>query len=242
MSPRGRPEGEDRSAVREGSPMSAAWPFEDDDCPTLEDRAEARAATARVLARAEPAPLARNMSVMPRTTLSFAALAPAVGATGDAVADGTSLAFVCRLDARALLPKALRERDPEKIASKDPDRVHDRIRVALVYAQAESTKYRRAKAGALAQACATPVEEVADLLRELLVAHPLAENWLPRVGLFLPPGDGERTAVRSLTRTLAILARRRGTLFLRDADPIVWSAVDGEVLDLWTPVVPGRAA
>lgn len=205
-------------------------------------RATARSAASRTHCSSEPAPLARNMSVMPRTTLSFTALAPAVGATGDAVADGTGLTFVCRLDARALLPKALRERDPEKIASNDPSLVHDRIRVALVYAQAESTKHRRAKAGALAQACATPVEAVADLLRELLAAHPLVEDWLPRVGLFLPPSEGERTAVRSLTRTLAILARRRGKLFLRDADPIVWSAVDGEVLDLWTPVVPGRAA
>ena len=79
------------------------------------------------------------------------------------------------------------------------------------------------------------MKAVADELRDLLAAESLADAGLPRFGLLLPPHEIERALLRSFSRTLAILARRRGTLFLRDADPIVWSAVDGEVLDLWTP-------
>lgn len=190
-------------------------------------------------ARTEPASLAHNMSIMPRSVLNFTPLAPSEGATGDAIADGTGLAFVCRLDARALLPRSRQERNAEYVASKEPEHVHARLRIALVYAEAESARRRQAPAGALAQALATPVEEVADVLRELLVAHPLADGGLPRVGLLLPASVNERALEPSLTRTLAILARRRGTLFLRDADPIAWSAVDGDVLDLWAPAGSG---
>ena len=66
----------------------------------------------------------------------------------------------------------------------------------------------------------------------------LADAGLPRFGLLLPAHENGRAILRSFSRTLAILARRRGTLFLRDADPVVWSAVDGAVLDLWTPATP----
>ena len=55
--------------------------------------------------RNESPALARNMSAPPRTTLSFSALVPASGAGDDVVADGAGLTFVCRLDARALLPQ-----------------------------------------------------------------------------------------------------------------------------------------
>ena len=97
-----------------------------------------------------------------------------------------------------------------------------------------------APSGALKKACAAPVEDVTDELRDLLATESLADAGLPRFGLFLPPHGSERAILRSFTRTLAILARRRGTLFLRDAEPIVWSAVDGEVLDLWTPADGSR--
>jgi len=185
--------------------------------------------------------LARNMSAPPSTTLTFAALAPEAGASGDPIADGAGLTFVCRLDARALLPRKRRNLGATR-HSQDPKHVHNRIRVALVYARGEAAGHKRAPPKAIARACATPVEDVTDELRDLLRTESLADAGLPPFGMFLPPQGGERAILRDFKRTLAILARRRGTLFLRDADPIVWSAVDGEVLDLWTPTaVPGSA-
>jgi len=191
---------------------------------------------------ADAAALARNMSAPPRTILKFTALARQAGATGDAVADGTGLAFVCRLDLRALLPASRQGQFPGFFASAAPAQMHRRIRWAHVYAQAEAAGRRRAQPGALAQSKAAPIEAVADRLRDLLAVEPLAAAGLPQVGLLLPAEAGERTVLRHLVRTLAILARRRGSLFLRDADPIVWSAVDGEPLDLWTTVAAGRCA
>jgi hypothetical protein len=190
---------------------------------------------------AESPALARNMSAPPRTTLSFTALVPALGATGDAVADGAGLTFVCRLDARALLPRARRKLRATQL-SQDLKYVHNRIRVALVYARVEAAQQKRAPTRAVAKTCAAPIETLTDELRDLLAAQSLADAGLPQFGLFLPPHGSERAILRSFTRTLAILARRRGTLFLRDAEPIVWSAMDGEVLDLWTPATVSGGA
>ena len=190
--------------------------------------------------RNESPALARNMSAPPRTTLSFSALVPASGAGGDVVADGAGLTFVCRLDAHALLSKARRIRT-EGQRKLEPWRIHDRLRVALVYARAEAMGQKRAPSGALAKACATPAETVADELGDVLALVSLADAALPKFGLFLPPMELGRAVLGSLGQTLAILARRRGTLFLRDADPIVWSAVGSDVFDLWTPApAPGR--
>ena len=190
---------------------------------------------------AECPALARNMSAPPRTTLSFAALVAASGATGDPVADGAGLTFVCRLDARALLPKARQNMGVSKI-SQDLKHVHNRIRVALVYARVEAERRKRAPSGALKKACAAPVEDLTDELRDLLATESLADAGLPRFGLLLPPHGSARAILPSFNRTLAILARRRGTLFLRDAEPIVWSAMFGAILDLWTPGTSSGAA
>lgn len=187
--------------------------------------------------------LARNMSAPPRTTLSFAALAPSTGATGDAIADGAGLRFVCRLDLRALLPESHRQPTRGQFEDPEPAQVHGRLRLALVYARAEASGKQRALSGSHAQVQVTAIEAVADELRDLVVAEPLSDSGMPRFGLFLRADGDERATLPSLRRTLAILARRRGGVFLRDADPIVWSAVDGEKLDLWTPApVPGGAA
>ncbi len=187
--------------------------------------------------------LARNMSAPPSTTLTFAALAPESGATGDAVADGAGLAFVCRLDARALLPRTRRNAGARPGTARIPSMSTDRIRVALVYARAEAAGRKRAPPKAIAKACAAPVEDAGRR-----VARParrgVARRRRPAGVRDVPAAaGGERAILRSFSRTLAILARRRGTLFLRDADPIVWSAMDGEVLDLWTPAAaPGSAS
>lgn len=191
----------------------------------------------------EPGALARNMSVMPRTTLTFTALAPASGGTGDRVADGTGLAFVCRLDLGALVPDSCRRAVFDMHKHLTPLRQEERLRLALVYARTEAAAAKRAPRGVHAEVRAMPIEAAADALRDLIAAESLAEAGLPRVGLVMQSCGGEHPTLSSLRRTLAILTRRRGSLFLRDSDPIVWSALDVDVFDLWTTVVPsGRPA
>ena len=85
-----------------------------------------------------------------------------------------------------------------------------------------------------------PVETLVDELREFSVAVALADAGLPPFGIFLPPWNIGREREESLTRTIAILGRRRGAVFLRNAEPIVWTALDGELLDLWVPSAPQR--
>ena len=192
--------------------------------------------------RAERQALARNMSAPPRTTLTFSALAPETGASGDAVADGAGLALVCRLDVRALLPKqtrfnGLRKGIPGTVSPEDS------LRMTYPHARAEADGRERPARAAYARARTAPVEELADELRDLVAAVSLSAAGLPPFGMLLGTQGGARAVEPSLCRTIAILARRRGTVFLRDCDPVVWSALDGRALDLWVPVAaPGRRA
>jgi hypothetical protein len=191
--------------------------------------------------KAERQSLARNMSAPPRTTLNFSALAPEAGATGDAISDGAGLAFVCRLDTGRLLRKR-RQLPRKRDGGWEALRPDDRIRLAYTYARADADGRKRARSETRDHAAATPVETLADELRDLAAAVPLAEAGVPSFGLLLPTHGIERRVESSLVRTIAILARRRGTVFLREADPIVWSAIDGEVLDLWVPAAVRRNA
>ena len=190
---------------------------------------------------AESPALARNMSAPPRTTLSFAALVPAPGATGDAVADGAGLTFVCRLDARALLPKARQNRARDvssaRISSMFTTAFESRSSMRGRKRQSTSALRTRALAKSVRGACRDRDRRVARPAR-----HGVARRRRAAAIRIVPARrtESERAILRSFNRTLAILARRRGTLFLRDAEPIVWSAVDGEVLDLWTPAIGAR--
>jgi hypothetical protein len=78
------------------------------------------------------------------------------------------------------------------------------------------------------------VEAVADALRDVAAEVPLADSGLPAFGLLLP-ARGVRACVRGVRLTIAVLARRRGTVFLRDAEPLAPSSFDGPMLDLWAP-------
>ena len=192
---------------------------------------------------AEAQTLAHNMSAPPRTVLNFSALVPPADATGDAVADGAGLTFVCRLDARALLPDSHQTSCPGRFYDPELKQVHERLRMGLVYARTEAAGRKRALSGAFAQTRAMPIEAVADALRDLLAGESLAAAGLPRFGLLLEPHGSERAVLPSFKRTLAILARRRGNVFLRDADPIAWTATEGKPFDLWMPAAPpGRTS
>jgi len=183
--------------------------------------------------------LARNMSAPPRTTLNFSALALAKGATGEAVTDGTGLTFVCRLETWAFTPKRCRGRRRRE-GDWDAFSLEDRIRLAYPRVEAEARGRKRANADAHRRSVEAPVETLADELREFSAAVALADAGLPPFGIFLPPWNIGREREESLTRTIAILGRRRGSVFLRDAEPIVWTALDGELLDLWVPSAPQR--
>lgn len=188
----------------------------------------------------EGAAVAHNMSVLPRTKLNFKALARDDRATGDPVADGTGLAFVCRLSAEATVPQRWRR----QLVRADPDAplaVEERIRLAYARTHAEIAHRVRVCPAAFAHALTAPVEELADALRDAAGAFPLARAGLAPVGVFLPPGEVKRPVEKSLVRTLAILGRRRGGVFVRDAEPLVWTALDGGALDLWALRPAGAA-
>ena len=191
---------------------------------------------------AERQALARNMSAPPRTTLTFSALAPQTGASGDAVADGAGLSLVCRLDFGSLLPKCY-ERTIARDGSLEVRGPDDYVRVAYAYARAEKDERKRPTRATYSHARVATVEALADELRDLAAAVSLSAAGLPPFGMLLPTHNVARVAEASLCRTIAILSRRRGSVFLRDADPIVWSALDWRALDLWAPVAaPGRPA
>ena len=181
------------------------------------------------------------MSAPPRTTLMFAALAPGVGASGDPVADGAGLSLVCRVDFGGLLPKRV-GRTIRRNAAWPTGYPEDYARIAYPYALAERDGRKGPTRKAYAHAKAAPVEALADELRDIAAAISLSDAGLPPFGLFVPRNRVDRVPEPSVCKTIAILARRRGEVFLRDSDPVIWSAMWGEALDLWLPVAATRGA
>ncbi len=176
----------------------------------------------------------QNMSTPPRSTLTFRALAVTKGKRGDPVSDGVGLTFVCRFDTGTLVPKRYRIA-PARRGSPGLLKSANFIRAAYSYARAEGEGHKRPNSAVRNHAAVTPVEVLADELRDIAASVSLPAAGLPPFGLLLPTHGIDREAESSRCVTLAILARRRGTVFLRDADPIVWSAIGSEVLDLWVP-------
>ena len=186
---------------------------------------------------AEPQALARNMSAPPRTTLTFAALGPSVGPSSERVAEGAGLSLVCRLDFDALMPRHYGSKVRRN--TRWPDGYpEDCIRIAYPHVLAEKSHRKVPTRKAYAHAKAAPVEALADELRDIAAGISLVDAGLPPFGLLVPGIRADRAHEPSMCRTMAILARRRGEIFLRDSDPIVWHAMSGQALDLWLPVVP----
>ena len=179
--------------------------------------------------------LIRNMSAPPRTTLSFASLAPAQGASGEAITDGAAMKFVCRLRTSGFTPKQCRLRRHRE-GNGEAFSLEDRIRLAYPRVRYEVAGRKSASPEACRHAIDAPIEMLVDELRDLAATIPLPDLEVPAFGIFMPPHNTAREAEGSLIRTIAILGRRRGSIFLREADPIVWTAMDGELRDLWTPI------
>ena len=181
--------------------------------------------------------LAHNMSAPPRTTLTFATLSPNTGNAGDPVAGGVGLSLVCRLDFGALMPKRC-DRTEHLNARWQVGDPEELVRTAYPYALAERDERKRPTRKAYAHAKAASVEALVDDLRDIAAAISLADAGLPPFGLFMPRHRLGRAPEQSVCRTIAILARRRGDVFLRNSDPIVWPVMSTQPLDLWLPVAP----
>lgn len=185
--------------------------------------------------------LARNMSAPPRSTLNFTRLLPERNGTGDSITDGAGMKFLCRLKTEAFTPKRYRQRRHRE-GNWEAFSLEDRIRLAYPRARSEVEGRKTTSAKALRRSIDAPVEMLADELRDIAASIPLASLALPAFGIFMPPHNTARAEEESLIRTIAILGRRRGGIFLRDVDPIVWTAMDGELRDLWTPIAPQGSA
>lgn len=168
---------------------------------------------------ADRAQLARNMSAPPRTQLTFSAV------RGEGQAEpGCGMHFVGRVDLHNLIPKKYLE---------STDR-ETRIRAAFLRAKAELAGRKRpsrAEAGAMQDGV---VEDIFEQLADLVRAIPIAD--LPTMGFFVAKrGNQDRRSITSLLLALAILSRRRGNVFLRSAEPVLWNAFDDPSIDLWAP-------
>ena len=182
----------------------------------------------------EPRPLLHNMSAPPRAQIGFRAVRPAdlPPDAGEVAACG--LRWLARFDAAGLLappfePGVL----PDLAEEARRSRGQLRLRLGLARARAEAAGEPLPKR-VPRRIAVLPVEVVADALREVAADLPLTGQGLPAFGLLLPARD-VRACARGVCLTIAVLARRRGTVFLRDAEPLAPASLDGPMLDLWAP-------
>jgi hypothetical protein len=178
----------------------------------------------------EPQPLLHNMSAPPRAQIGFRAVRPADLPPDEGETAACGLRWLARLAPAELIP--LRGRT-------GVDAGQARLRLSLARAQAEiaGRPVPRRLPAAIAR---LPLEAVADALRTVAAQVRLAELGLPAFGLLLPARGEPRPHERSVRITVAVLARRRGTVFLRDAEPLASSSLDGPALDLWAPLAAGE--
>ena len=174
----------------------------------------------------EPQPLLHIMGPPPRTMITFRPLSAPSPCDGSESGAAMGLRWLARLAVGELIrPRRLSGRAAELA----------RLRRALARVQAE--RAGRPPRGRLPHAITRlPFEALADALRADAAEVPLASLGLPAFGLLLPARGAVRQHERSVRLTLAILARRRGGVFLRDAAPLAPATLDVPVLDLWAPV------
>lgn len=189
----------------------------------------------------QPPGVARNMSAPPRTRLTFAPLLPG-GQTvdgGDRVAAASGLRFICRLDLRSHFPVSMRA-DDSSTYNDDDVRRESRLQALMALVRGRAAGRAEPTRAQLRRAQRQPIDTLTDELEALVNAVRLDDIEgvnLPPVGLFVQYADTDaRPVFQDFTQTIAILARRRGSLFLRDAQPIVWNTLHGRPVDLWQPV------
>jgi hypothetical protein len=182
----------------------------------------------------EPQPLLHNMSAPPRAQIGFRAVRPAEVSADEGEVAACGLRWLARFDAAGLLAPPF---EPGVLPDLAEERRYAdgalRLRLGLARARAEASGTPLPKR-IPRRIAALPIEAIADALRALAAEVRLADRGLPAFGLLLPARD-VRACVRGVRLTIAVLARRRGTVFLRDAEPLAPSSFDGPMLDLWAP-------
>ena len=181
----------------------------------------------------EPLRCLHNMSAPPRATISFRLVTQRAETEDELPATG--LRWVCRIDVPGLfwpLPEGV-ARDIAQLA--DWQQTLEPQRRLLAQALAEEGGDAQPTVELTARISAMPAESVLDDLRDVaLRADPVALG-LPAFGLLRPArGMKRRSRTDRMRLAIAILARRRGGVFLQAADPLPLSSVT-EPLDLWTP-------
>ena len=183
----------------------------------------------------EPQPLLHNMSAPPRARIVFRAVRPAGLPADQGETAACGLRWHARFDACGLLAPPFEPGTLPDLAEPAHERNARRLRFGLARARAEAVGASLPESVPPTIA-ALPLETVADALRTVAADVRLADAGLPAFGLLLPASGEVRTCVCAVRLTIAVLARCRGTVFLRDAEPLAPAWLDGPMLDLWEPV------
>ena len=174
-----------------------------------------------------------NMSAPPRATISFRLVTQRAEAGDEFPATG--LRWVCRIDVPGVfwpLPDGV-GRDVAQLAGWQ--QTLEPQRRLLAQALAEEGGDAQPTVELTARISAMPAEAVLDALRDVALRADPAALGLPTFGLLRPArGTKARHCTAEVRVAVAILARRRGGIFLRAADPLPPASVI-EPLDLWTP-------
>jgi hypothetical protein len=179
---------------------------------------------------AEPRePRCEMLTTPPPTTVSFRPVA-AGGGTGDEEA-ATSLRWACCIDLPSVfwpVPEGMPRDIAEGVVWRHTLLPQRRL---LAQALAEEACEEQPRAEVTRQIERMPADAVIDALDELARRTDPAALGLPAFGL-LRPARGARACTTRMRLVVAVLARRRGEIFLRDADPLplAWVA---HPLDLW---------
>ncbi len=187
----------------------------------------------------EPLLRLHNMSAPPRATISFRLVTQRAEAADEFPTTG--LRWVCRIDvADAFWPM------PDGVARDIAQRAHwqetlEPQRRVLAQALAEEGGHERPDAALAKGVDAMPAEAVLDALRDVALRTDPVALGLPAFGLLRPTrGTKSRQSTDRMLLAVAVLARRRGGIFLSAVDPLPPASVT-EALDLWTPE-PEQAA
>lgn len=181
----------------------------------------------------EPLQRLHNMSAPPRATISFRLVTQRAEADDEFPATG--LRWVCRIDVPAVfwpMPDGVARDIAQRAQWQETLEPQRRL---LAQALAEEGGHERPDAALAIRVDAMPAEVVLDALRDVaLRTDPVALD-LPAFGLLRPArGTKARQSTDRMRLAVAVLARRRGGIFLRTADPLPPASVT-EALDLWTP-------
>ena len=181
----------------------------------------------------EPLQRLHNMSAPPRATIGFRFVTQRASPQDEFPATG--LRWVCRIDVPGVfwpLPEGV-ARDIAQVACWQ--QTLEPQRRLLAQALAEEGGDSQPAPALIARVDAMPAEAVLDALRDVALRADPAALGLPTFGLLRPArGMKRRSRTAQMRLAIAILARRRGGVFLQGADPLPLSSVT-EPLDLWTP-------